>query len=119
MTDHHVLEHNSAFSISIFDIMTKAHLKKVYKDLDWQMVRDATEIFEYKQEQEKRRNKNAFETEVQVIVERMCYNKDKYFNQIKIQIHPETWMSLETKVMIGRKMPLTMKSKYCLMSTEF
>ena len=40
-----ILENKCQFSISIFDIMTKAHLKNVYKDLDWQMISDSTTMF--------------------------------------------------------------------------
>jgi hypothetical protein len=73
LIDYCALEKTSEFSISIFDIMTKAHLKNVYKDLDWQMVNNATELFEYKCEQNKIRTKQGHEIEIDVIVKSFAY----------------------------------------------
>jgi len=59
--------------------MTKANLENVYKDLDWEMINNTTELFEYKCEQNKKRTKQR-EIEIDVIVKSLAYSKISYFN---------------------------------------
>ena len=68
-----ILENKCQFSISIFDIMTKAHLKNVYKDLDWQMISDSTTMFQLKLELNLRKQSPAQDVEIDVVSKSFAY----------------------------------------------